>query len=310
MKPLTSTKLREYPPDFLVARLKGKRARLKMDWATIQNAHDPAKHLNGNPVDHWLEKSGNDGLWQFLLLEYLWIYQRMNNAFRKIFMPYFFFVEGQFLLVCLRNRFQGSLSNEIREMTVPLLDQELVNILTEPASLDLLLEEMEKYFLTISPVFKGFLLAYQEHGFQALEQVFSEKIFAYLTSQKLHHLLKVFFARLIDMRNFLILYKALRWQVEHSPSFLPGGVISPAHFTDSFKKNDFEKIRKLAGLQPAMEREKKGVLLESDLIDRLTAALKTNIYEPSGIAFILYYLWEQYCWRRSTSIILHTSSFG
>ena len=92
----------EYPAEFLVARLLGKKGALFRNWEFLITSSDAVTSLQNTPFYPYLKKYAAPGIWRFLRHEHLWVYKRMNNTLRTHFEPYFIYHEINTLIVCLR----------------------------------------------------------------------------------------------------------------------------------------------------------------------------------------------------------------
>ena len=102
----------EYPADFLVARLHGKKGGLFRNWEFLIASSNPVESLQDSPFYPYLRKYAAAGIWRFLRNEHLWVYKRMNRQLRKNFSPYFAYHEISTLITCLRHQ-HGKCENEI-----------------------------------------------------------------------------------------------------------------------------------------------------------------------------------------------------
>ena len=87
----------EYPTEFLVARLQGKKSRLFQDWEKLLSRTDLQIFLLDTPFYPHLAEFGNAGMWRYLADEHQWVYVRMNPSLRKLFAPYFNCVRIQYV---------------------------------------------------------------------------------------------------------------------------------------------------------------------------------------------------------------------
>ena len=214
----------EYPTEFLVARLQGKKSRLFQDWEKLLSRTDLQDFLLDTPFYPHLAEFGNAGMWRYLADEHQWVYVRMNPSLRKLFAPYFIFRQTESLLVSLRYLYKkGSLDGSQPQMASSLLNYDLRAALTSGRDFAGILEEIETQLCIISKHFDGLSDQYAENGFHGLEIFLNDRFIAYIASLHTDRLLDSFFQKLIDHRNCLILAKALRWKQKVAPRFLPGG---------------------------------------------------------------------------------------
>jgi len=297
----------EYPTEFLVARLQGKKGRLFEDWEKLLSSSDLQDFLLDTPFYPHLTENGNAGMWRYLACEYQWVYARMNPSLRKLFAPYFIFHQSDNLLVSLRYLHRkGSLDEVRQQMNNSLLNNDLRAILTSGRDFAGVIEEMEAQLCTISKDFGGLSDEYAENGFHGLETTLKERFIAHIASLQADRLLASFLHNLIDHHNCLILAKALRWKQKIAPRFLPGGTRAIELFDKAFSKNDLRPILKLFRVEYIPDALSSLSVLETVLFKNITKTLKTWSRFRSATAYILFYLWEQFRYTRNISMILYT----
>ena len=70
-----------------------------------------------------------------------------------------------------------------------------------------------------------------------------------------------------------------------------------------------DTVLRKAGMSGVHPEQESGAGLESAVFLNLRKTLKRNVHEPSGVGYILYYLWEQYLFARKYSLMLRRNSF-
>ena len=146
----------EYPTEFLVARLQGKKSRLFQDWEKLLSRTDLQGFLLDTPFYPYLAEYGNGAMWRYLADEYQWVYVRMNPSLRKLFAPYFIFRQSENLLVSLRFLHKkGSLDVVRQQMDSSLLNNDLRAALTSGRDFTGVIEEVETQLCHAPPL--GFL---------------------------------------------------------------------------------------------------------------------------------------------------------
>lgn len=312
MKWLTDLKQSEYPTDFLVARLKGRWAGLVNDWDTLAAADNPVDFLRDTHIHHFFIEYGREGGWIFLYHEFRWVLTKMNKKLRRRFVPFFLYFELQNLIACLRHRWNRSSRDMIASgLSRNLFDRALQDLLLADLPLERVLELIAERLAFLAPVVCGLdTKSYAKAGL-AFEQEAMNHFFAMVHESSLHAVLRLFFVLLIDLRNIVTLQKALRWQLEKEPFFLAGGNIAVSHLCSVFAHKDIEAVAKLAGLgSNDADTSISAAGIEKVLLSGLTKNIKKNAYEPSGMGFILFYLWEQYRYVRNLSTLLYNASLA
>ena len=88
MEFLKKVKEGDYPTDYLLTRLRIRRASLTKD-------------LMGQGIDSIAGRSEGD-IWESLLRDYQWVYDQMNKRLHEIFQPFFLYAELRTIIICLR----------------------------------------------------------------------------------------------------------------------------------------------------------------------------------------------------------------
>jgi len=304
LKPLRQN---EYPADFLLARLKGRSGRIRLDWNSLRAVGDPV--LWGHPafMARYLRDHREDGPWIFLFHEFGWVRSRMNSSLRNTFFPVFLYFELFNLLAALRFREQGNLVDRIDAIaSYSQLDDSLFGRIRNESSMENIINELAQSFAPLAPGFERAWQAYFEGGFPVLDQALLEELFSYWSSRVRSVLLRIFLRQLIDATNLLGLYKAMQWNVEKLPAPVPGGTLEPRLFIKGFEKGKMDTLLGKAGVGEVVSEQESGTWLECAVFLNLRKMLKRNVHEPSGVGYILFYLWEHFMFVRQYSLMLRS----
>src|SRR5210317_194660 len=106
----------EYPAEFLVARLLGKKGALFNNWDSLIASSNVLESLQNTPFSPYLKKYAAPGIWRFLRNEHLWVYKSMNNKLRNHFESYFVYHEIRTLIVCLRYLSGNEIDRVLQEL--------------------------------------------------------------------------------------------------------------------------------------------------------------------------------------------------
>ena len=297
----------EYPAEFLVARLLGKKGTLFRNWEFLIDSSDAAASLQNSVFYAYLKKYGAPGIWRFLHNEHLWVYKRMNNALRTQFAPYFVYHEFKTLLVCLRYLCSRKESErDLPNLHNSLLHEDIQAILTGGQEFNAILQLLELYLCSKSDLFKGLQQQYEKNGITGLEVFLRDSFFAYLLSQRQPSMLKTFLRCLIDYHNCLTLAKTLRWQIDRNPALISGGTIPAECMQRAYNRKDLTPVLKFLHLQAANEDAPSLQKLETSLLSLISRKLKRWSMQRTVTGEILFYLWEQYRYTRNISMVLNT----
>ena len=155
----------EYPTEFLVARLQGKKGRLFQDWDRLLSRTDLHELLRKTPLYGFFSDFGKVGIWRYLNHENQWVYIRMNPLLRKLFEPYFALQQAESLLASLRHiHSKGTLEDIEYQMTGSLLSKELMAILTSGKNISEIVSDLEIHLVAISEDFAGLNRSQKPNG--------------------------------------------------------------------------------------------------------------------------------------------------
>ena len=304
---LTSLAECEYPEEFLVARLRGKRGTLFRDWELLIASSDAVESLRNSAFYPYLKKYGIPGIWQFLRNEHLWVYSRMNKRLRNDFSSYFIYHEISTLLICLRFLSMMKTPERIpQELQNSLLHRDIQDILWSNLEFTAMLYKLELRLCAYSRHFAGLLSHYENKGITGLEGFIRDSFFASVFSLKLPLLLRNFYRYLIDFYNRVSVAKALRWESGAEPLIKPGGTIPTEGFNRAYIRKDIIPVLRFFRLDDPEVAASSLPKLETSLLRNITLKLKIWSYQRTTVADILFYLWEQYRYTRNISLILQT----
>ncbi|HWR72040.1 MAG TPA: V-type ATPase subunit, partial [Nitrospirota bacterium] len=247
---------RGYPVDYLYARIRGRRSRLIMDWKAFVYEASPLEILSGGASRGVVRDRTAEGIWVNLLREYRWVCRQMNSGLRDIFAPYFLYAELRTLFISLRHIKESSTEETADLLSQSLLSKRIKNILETSKKPEVAVTALERAFLTLSTSFSGIAGSFEKDGLRGFEQDLTNRYLAHIVNRGLHPLVRIFFSRIIDARNILALYKALRMSARARPVFLPGGAMTSERFRDILKSKDLFTVKSLV-------REATGIRIDS-----------------------------------------------
>jgi hypothetical protein len=296
----------EYPGEFLVARLRGKKGGLFRNWEFLITSNNPLEKLQDSPFYPYLRKYAAAGIWRFLRNEHLWVYKRMNQQQRDIFGPYFAYHEINTLiksLRCISRRNENA--NVAQHLHGSLLHSDIQKVLIESHDFKDMLTTLESLLSERSEIFRGLRHYYEKNGFHALEPFLRQKLLTYILFRNKSPMLKTFLQYMVDFNNSISLAKNIRWQTELEPVFISGGTIDQEKLKRANMRKDLQAIIKLFPLSGMKQTVSSATELETLLLGLITKELRRWSYEGTIAGNILFYLWEQFRYTRNISLVLH-----
>ncbi len=234
-----------------------------------------------------------EGFWRSLVREYRWVYRQMNGQLRELFGPFFLYTELRTLFICLRQMKDRNAGTTGELLDLSLLSNEIKKVLTTGSDISVAVRGIERLFKSVSPDFTGLNGVYETDGLRGLEQRLTNTYLSVTANTNLHPVMKTFFARVIDSRNIMSLYKHLRLEQKKVPPFIPGGTIPETRLRKAIAKEELfgicSLIRKFFGITIEAPDPTK---VEIALYKGITAFLKKEGREPFGPGPILNYLWK------------------
>ncbi len=300
---LRKTDDRGYPTEYLLSRIRGRRAHLIADWRPLVLSDSPVDSLALTRYGSIMTDDYPEAIRQYLLKEFGWVYSQMNRTLRKIFRPFFLYTELSTIFICLRNAI-GKESGKIDStLSSSLLSEKIKKILRG----DLLsaLGGLEDCFTGLSTRFSGLRNTLENTGLRGVELTLSTGYLEHTVHSKLHPVMKDFFVSVIDSRNILSLYKYILLNGKSVPPFITGGRISETIFMKIAAEKDLLEIGSLAHKLTKIASETAPI--ETSLYRMVTRLLRKAGREPLGVGLILDYLWRTSLEATNLSILLYGS---
>ena len=280
---------RGYPAEYLISRIRGKRAALISDWTPLVFSGAPFEYPDSSLRSGFVSERSPEGVWRDLMKEYRWVYLRMNSELREIFRPFFLHLELRTIFICLRNIKGGKTVETRNVLSASLLSEDIKKVLTGRADILSAVSVIEKGFLTLSEAFSGIADVCGREGLKGFERELTVRYLVATARSGLDPLMKNFFVRIIDSRNIISLYKYLRLGPITGPSFIPCGSIGEAVFLRIIERKDIALVDRLAGTKGAGPGQ---LNVESALYRKMTVFLRKAGRDPLGIGPVLDYLWR------------------
>ncbi len=284
---------RGYPVEYLLSRIRGRRSRLINDWRPLIYDAAPMDFLASARYQGFVRDRSPEGVWRSLLREYRWVYSQMNGQLREIFQPFFLYTELRTIFICLRHLKDEKSGKAEDLLGDSLLSAEIAKILSSGEDMPSVVRGIERVFLQLSERFGGLGNVLEAEGLRGVEQLLTNTYLAVIVDTGLHPLIKIFFARLIDSRNIMSVYKCLRLEKRTALPFIPGGMIPEAKLRAIVEKGDLFGVNSLVREFSRIKIETPDpTKVETALYKGMTRFLKKEGREPFGAGPILDYLWR------------------
>ena len=257
--------------------------------------------------------TSDERIWEALLNELAWLYGQMNRTLRECFAPVFVLLELKTIVLCLRNKEAGRVTEIDTLLTHSLLAGSLRQVLRDPP-------DVRSSIATLIETTAGTLhglreaaAAYADHGLRGFEDGLLRGYLAHTVTTQLHPLIRQFLRAFVDLRNVMILYKQLRWGVADSAAFIEGGMLELSRLVQSLASkelNSWQELAKEATALKVVPAAASEGALETVLLTSLTGRLRQIGREKDGVGLILDYIWRIYVHARNLAVLYHASDLG
>jgi ATP synthase (C/AC39) subunit len=284
-----------YPADYLVARVRGRRAALLAQGRRAGSSRLPTE-------------ASDAAIWDALLVEFDWLRRQMNRRLRRDFAPVFTLFVIKTLVLCLRNKAAERHAAVERLLRHDLFAEDLRDALVRAPDVLAAVAVLVEAFGALLGDARGLGAAHADGGLKGLETRLTRDYLQHVAAAPLRPAVHDFFAAFIDLRNVMTLYKHLRWGFHDAAAFVPGGTLQTPCLVDASASGDAACldafVREIAGgAAPVMAASE--VALESRLLSCLTQRLRKAGREGDDVALILDYLWGVYVEARNRALRLH-----
>jgi hypothetical protein len=297
-----------YPTEYLIARLRGRRAYLVKDWNNLLTSTGPLDSQLPARYRELIVKYSQEGVWKHMLREFQWIYLQMNRGLRNTFYPFFIYSEIKTITLCLRYKAEketGALVEDL--LSFSLLSEKFKKVLKAGGEdLSSILAELERKFLYSPDKLAGLNEIFLKDGLKGVEERLTNDFIEKIMRSKLESVLKMFFTYLIDIKNIITLYKHMRWSVKTDPAFIRGGSIGESNLRKIVQNGELSGIvRLMYQLTGVKVHDLDAAVIENTLYTSLTRHLRNVSRERADIGLILDYLWKIYIEALNLSVLFY-----
>jgi hypothetical protein len=279
------------PADYLVARIRGRRALLVPDWEILLLAPEPLGALPAAPWRPGANDVGKDNAWQALQREYCRVFAMMEERLRRLFVPFFWLAELRTVTIMLRNR-TGDREPDGELLRHSLLADGLKEALCNHSGVAASVEALSKLLKGVNVNFSRLPQIFTNGGLKALEEELSAISLEWFAGTANNPHIARLMALLIDGRNLSSLAKQLHWRMETPPRLLAGGSISLMALKSMFHAADADGVARLAArLGRDCSKSTPGAV-QNEVLGGQGKTLRRIGRDPDGIGTILDYLWR------------------
>jgi hypothetical protein len=265
MKLLMPTPPAELPAEALLARLRCRRAALKLTagQVTVPPATDVI----------------------------YWVYKRLSSRLRRRLEPFLELLAIRNLILALRYTLAGE-SPPAVILNNSLLAEPLQRLVKTTEEAEDTIAQLAAALEADYPFVKGLAVTYRNQGPGGIEQQLTDGILRHGLGQTGNDTLRGTLRYLVDMRNCLMINKLWRWQVNQVPPLTIGGMLETSSLQHVWTSRDSDRLARLtARLTGKPLTSTDAVSMEQSLLSGMTRFLRRAGRDPLGLAIIIEYLW-------------------
>lgn len=284
---------RGYPLEYLLSRIRGRRAELIRDWRPLLSGTSIMEDTLPKRYRGMHAESPAEAVWRRLIQEYRWVYSQMNMRLRNVFCPFFLYSEIRTIFICMRHIKAKTPGRTDKLLDASLLSRGIKDGLRygdDPAKAAV---AIERSFILITDEFGGLSGIAASNGLLEFERTLVNTYLRHVLKERLHPMIRDFFIQIIDARNIISLYKYLRFEAAASPPFLPGGRTDIERLERILHKGDIFGLVELAVEITGTDVDVSSVVqIEKALYASITRHIRKEGMDPLGAGVILDYLWR------------------
>lgn len=254
--------------------------------------------------------TSDEAIWGAMLREFDWLQSQMDRTLRSLFAPVFALFELKTIVLCLRNKAIRRTAEVDRLLARSLLAEPVQRALRCDATTGTSAGAVIDALAGVSVGFRELRTAFADEGLKGFENALTRIYLQQIVEERLAPLIKQFFALFIDMRNTMVLYKQLRWDVGEKAAFIAGGSTARERFEQTLARKDpaglDTLIKETTGLLSVPAAANEGAL-ETVLLRTITKKLHDigRASASDSVGLVLDYVWRLYVQARNLAVLHH-----
>lgn len=283
-----------YPPDYLMARIRG-----SLDG-----------YVAGAQTDGSTFQADDAVIWDAAVKARRWIYLQMESNLREALAPLFIHFELRTMILCLRILEGKQDDSKMINLTQSLLAEGIKKMFLSPALPVEVLGKVEKFMRNSVLAMDGLVTSYVEGGMQGCEKFvrkqFLERVVVVSGCPEVVGL----FRKIIDQKNIVTLAKSLRWKIDSSSGLISGGYLRMRKADQLPTQATLEKmVQRFTGGSRVTAAELHPLNLEPLLHDHLAHTVAGRVRSGDPVECCMGYIWQTFVVARKRSEKYHAGRF-
>ena len=276
-----------YPLDYLAARLQ---CRLALSAAEPPENIRPATSAESPARDDFIDKE--------VKRKRFWLYTQMDESARGLLQPVYIHYEISSLFHHLRLR-QGQEKMSKDFFADSVLPKKFIQSVWRCGTLFECMKVFERHFAQSIRPLENIAAFYASKGLAKTEERVIEALLQWGTGEKSTPTVRVAFAKFIDAYNCRKAAKWLRWDIEESCSFAPGGMLCPQRLRRLIREKNQGGLERYSHHADCNQIQQGGDWPVEEVV---LASLRNRVRQQDKIAIVLFYFWsvaeQAKQWRR------------
>lgn len=270
---------REFPSDYLVARLRSRRAFIR----TVPEELDENGYTAIEASDE-REKA---------VEERRWLFGQLNTEQRKNLAPLFLYFELEVLVQCLRCLEAGQTIFIDGLLEKSLLAGSVKQVLITSNGMTDVLAGLERVFNEAHVPVSGLIGSYDEGGIRNCEKMMRTTFLSQVCRRCPHGEILEFFRDIVDIRNTMTVAKYLHWQISSTPDLIAGGRFECRIVRKNVNEGMLIRmISHFAGGTTVSEELKNPIRLEPVLFYGMLKKMTRSRRVSGPVTAVVEYLWQ------------------
>jgi len=284
---------REYPADYLLSRIRGRKVRLV-----------PARP--GEARFKAMQEEDDNRIWAAAATERQWLFRQMHSGLRCALAPLFVFFEIDTMARVIRYRSLERSREAENVLQGSILAPAIQKVMRGGGGVTEMLAMLEEFCADRGLPLEGLSNEYTAGGLRRSEEMMRSRFLTQVLDEEEKGEVLSFFQDMVDMRNILTVAKALRWKLPEVPLLLGGGNVRLRSLMTRVSADGLAGMirRWTSGVSLAGE-ELHPARLEPFLLNHLGRKIHRRQRGGGSVPVCIAYIWQTFMAARDRSLLFH-----